>query len=149
MIQSLDKALIALQDIMLEMLPKDEPLAFNYEVPLDYRNLTNLNLKEYDKDYWTAELVLEESYRVGPAEIAPTRHQGIVYLSLFHKGNRVNSIHHPKVIAVAENIAERTHKGIRFRTFFPHMASVESGYTRFSGAIEFDFELYRGDRNGY
>ncbi len=83
--------------------------------------------------------------RTGPAVTAPTRNYGDLTIGYFTK-NPSDLVDLALLEQVANQFAEKTIQDVRFRTFTPFPPGVRNGFTRYDGVIDFQFELYRGDR---
>lgn len=90
---------------------------------------------------FTSEIM--NSRRAGPSLVSPTRYYADLRIEYRTKT--------PKTLAdcrilesVANEFAEKTVGGIRFRTFTPMPARKSEGFIVYSGIIDFDFEIYRG-----
>ena len=103
------------------------------------------NLMEQNAPFFLFSSEIIGTRRVGPTIIAPTRQNGDLTIGYFTK-NPSLLIDLGLLEQVANHFAEKTIEDVRFRTFTPYPPGVRNGFTRYDGVIDFQFELYRGDR---
>ena len=96
------------------------------------------------KRFLLADTTIFDSRRAGPSRVSPTRYSGSLVLALYAKNaNKLTDL--DTLEGWADNFSEKTISGVRFRTFTPYTTMMYSGFAVLSGAIDFDFELYRGE----
>lgn len=127
-------------------------MSLGLEIPYTYDPINFSDASAYGKGlllssdatkFLLAENVIFTSRRAGPSLPSPTRYTGTLVLSLYSK--TYNQIPDTDFLeSLAMNFAEKTIDWIRYRVFTPHTPMMFSGFTVLSGAVDFEFELYRG-----
>lgn len=103
-----------------------------------------VKLVEEDNSFFSFHHEILNSYRAGPSLVSPTRYMGDLRIELWDKEGLDEMSAYKELEEVANEFAESTIEGIRFRTFTPMPTRTTEGFTIYSGIIDFDFELYRG-----
>ena len=122
-----------------------QPFAFDPNTLEDASAIGAGNLIGQNNPFFLFSSEILNTHRVGPTIIAPTRQEGDLTISYFTK-KPAFLIDLKLLEQVANNFAEKTLQDVRFRTFTPLPPGVRNGFTRYDGVIDFQFELYRGDR---
>lgn len=101
------------------------------------------DLFRQNEPFLIIEPVFDNTFRVGPTVIAPTRHYCTLRITYLTKSPDFFA-DKELLESVGNWFAEQTHEQVRFRTFTPYPVSKANGFTAYDGVIHFDFELYRG-----
>lgn len=121
----------------------EEPFTFDEEFMEDASELGLGTLLDQNLPFFSFQKLILSSRRVGPSKVSPTRYYG--NFSITYLTKNPNLIRDQRFLeSIADKFSEQTLDGIRFRTFTPYSPSKDSGFTSYSGVIDFDFELYRG-----
>ena len=98
-------------------------------------------LFKQDGDFFMFEAEIVDVERAGPSRSSPFRCFGTLGFSLMTK-NSSRELHHRKLLEqTARWFADKTIRGIRFRSFLPVSTTQLIGFTSYSGVINFDFEM--------
>lgn len=103
------------------------------------------NLMEQNEPFFVFSSEVVDTKRTGPSIQAATRLYCDLLISYYTK-EPVLLIDLKLTEQVAGNFAEKTLQDVRFRTFTPYPPGVRNGFTKYDGVIDYQFELYRGDR---
>lgn len=129
-----------IQDIVFENI--DPTLRFTFE-PMSARDVSGQyvgSLFEQNEAFVMFEAEIDDTRRAGPSQASPGRAYGGLTICLYTK-NIDNAIADSRLVEVFSGwFAEKTVKGIRFRTFVPLKPSKLMGFTVYSGMLNFDFE---------
>lgn len=144
MLQTRTEALGLIRDITLDNIGAVTRFAFSFSEDEDVSALNAGHLFQQNEDFFLFEADLVDSRRVGPSQASPTRCWGELTITLYTKNPARELFHKALVEAASDWFAEKTLRDIRFRTFIPLSTAKVMGFTSYSGAINFDFDISRG-----
>lgn len=131
---------IAIRDTVFEKADAAMRFCFGLSDDTDAGQASAGPLFKQNGDFFMFESEIVDVERAGPGRASPLRCYGTLAISLMTKNSR--EIHHRKLLEqTARWFAEKTIRGIRFRSFLPVSSTQLIGFTSHSGVINFDFEM--------
>lgn len=119
------------------------PFTMDLNGYLSMSPLKDGDLFRQNSPFLILEPVFNGTHRVGPTQVAPTRHYCTLRITYLTK--TPDFFTDKKLLESVGNwFAEQTIEQVRFRTFTPYPISKANGFTAYDGVVHFDFELYRG-----
>lgn len=115
--------------------------AFDFTEDTDVGDTAAGPLFKQDQDFLLLETEVEQSERAGPSVASPLRYYGSLYVSVLSKSSGKDLTHLRNLEDFSAWYADKTIRGIRFRTFTPTGNPRLLGFTAYTGVINFDFEI--------
>lgn len=136
-----------------EIVIRDTVAGMNLGQPYTFNDLTfedasasaKGDLSAQDNPFFVFSSQILNTHRTGPAVVAASRCECDLTISYYTK-TPAPVIDSRLMEQVAAHFAERTLQDVRFRTFTPFPPNVRNSFTKYDGVIDYQFDLYRGDR---
>lgn len=138
---SITEALIHCREAVFDSVDPGTRFAFGLADDTDAGNTAAGPLFKQDRDFFLFEFDVDTTRRAGPGVNSPTRCWGTLAISLQTKDQGREIRFMRQLEQAASWFAEKTVRGIRFRTFTPLPRSRLIGFTSYQGVINFDFEM--------
>lgn len=134
-------ALSAIRKIAIDNAAPTLRYAFDFTEDTDVGDTAAGPLFKQDQDFLLLETEVEQSERAGPSVASPLRYYGSLYVSVLSKSSGKDLTHLRNLEDFSAWYADKTIRGIRFRTFTPTGNPRLLGFTAYTGVINFDFEI--------
>lgn len=134
-------ALSAIRKIAIDNAAPTLRYAFDFTEDTDVGDTAAGPLFKQDQDFLLLETEVEQSERAGPSVASPLRYYGSLYVSAMTKTSGKDLTHLRNLEDFSAWYADKTIRGIRFRTFTPTGNPRLMGFTAYTGVINFDFEI--------
>lgn len=134
-------ALSAIRKIAIDNAAPTLRYAFDFTEDTDVGDTASGPLFKQDQDFLLLEPEIEQSERAGPSIASPLRYYGALYVSVLTKSSGKDLTHLRNLEDFSAWYADKTIRGIRFRTFTPTGNPPLLGFTAYTGVINFDFEI--------
>ena len=134
-------ALSAIRKIAIDNAPPTLRYAFDFTEDTDVGDTAAGPLFKQDLDFLLLEPEIEQGGRAGPSIASPLRYYGSLYVSVLSKAGGKDLTHLRNLEDFSAWYADKTIRGIRFRTFTPTGNPRLLGFTAYTGVINFDFEI--------
>lgn len=131
----------AIREIAIDLAAPTLRYAFDFSEDTDVGLLAAGPLFKQDGDFLLLESVVEQGGRAGPSLASPLRYAGSLFLSVMTKDSGKDLSHLRNLEDFSSWYADKTIRGIRFRTFIPTGNPRLMGFMSFTGVINFEFEL--------
>lgn len=115
--------------------------SFDFTEDTDVGDTASGPLFKQDQDFLLIEVSVDQSERAGPSVASPLRYYGSLFVSVMTKSSGKDLTHLRNLEDFSAWYADKTIRGIRFRTFTPTGNPRLMGFTAYTGVINFDFEL--------
>lgn len=144
MLQSMTDSLAFIREIVFEQVAAGTRFSFSFTDDQDVGDLHSGPLFDQNEDFFLFEAEVVDTKRAGASSISPTRCYGELAISLLTKNGTREIPNKRQLEEVSNWFAEKTIRGIRFRTFTPLSTAKVMGFTSYSGVLNFDFDISRG-----
>lgn len=140
MLDTMTQALAEIREIVFDNAPPTARFAFSFVEDEDVGSMQAGPLFDQNEDFLLFETEVSEVRRAGVSSASPTRCWGELAITLHSKNGLKEIRHRGDLESVATWFAEKTIRGIRFRTFTPLSTSRVNGFVAYGGVLNFDFE---------
>jgi hypothetical protein len=134
-------AYAAIREIAISRADPTLRYAFDFTEDTDVGDTASGPLFKQDQDFLLLEAEVDQGGRAGPSIASPRRYFGSLFVSVLTKSSGKDLTHLRNLEDFSSWYADKTIRGIRFRTFTPTGNPRLLGFTAYTGVINFDFEL--------